>query len=111
MCRVSTYMYPSPSNSHLYPLSAQKPNGFAGTGLSPWEAAVTLLGINPITILLALLAIGMVSANSLLGPGWLRPAVGLKPTTFQARNLVLPLDQPGFIFPKTPEASSWVMED
>jgi hypothetical protein len=31
--------------------------------------------------------------------------VGLKPTTFQSRNLVLPLDQPGFLFPK--EASLW----
>lgn len=79
--------------------------GFGGTGLSPKEAIITILGVNPLTLLLALAAIGMLSANSLFGPGWLRPSVGLKPTKFQSRNLVLPLDQPGFLFPK--EASLW----
>ena len=70
-----------------------------GTGLSPREAAITLLGVNPATLLLALLALGMLSANAILGPGWLRPSLGMRPTTFKSRNLVLPLDQPGMLFP------------
>lgn len=41
----------------------------------------------------------MASANALYGPGWLRPSLGMKPTIFQSRNLVLPLDQEGMLFP------------
>lgn len=41
----------------------------------------------------------MAGANALYGPGWLRPSLGMKPTSFQSRNLVLPLDQEGMLFP------------
>lgn len=109
--------YPCPSSLpssvplSLFPAPVQPSSdssdseGFGGTGLSPKEAIITILGVNPLTLLLALAAIGMLSANALLGPGWLRPSLGLKSTSFQSRNLVLPLDQPGFLFPK--EASLW----
>lgn len=87
------------------PSDSSDSEGFGGSGLSPKEAIITILGVNPLTLLLALAAIGMLSANALFGPGWLRPSVGLKPTSFRSRNLVLPLDQPGFLFPK--DASLW----
>jgi len=99
---------PSSTPNPQPPSDSNDSGGFGGTGLSPKEAIITILGVNPLTLLLALAAIGMLSANSLFGPGWLRPSVGLKATTFQSRNLVLPLDQPGFLFPK--EASLWGKE-
>lgn len=77
--------------------------GFLGSGLSAREALISTLGITPLTLFLVLAALGMVGANTLYGPGWLRPSLGLKPTTFQSRNLVLPLDQEGMLFP-TPMA-------
>lgn len=77
--------------------------GFLGSGLSTREALISTLGVTPLTLFLALAALGMVGANTLYGPGWLRPSLGLKPTTFQSRNLVLPLDQEGMLFP-TPTA-------
>jgi hypothetical protein len=67
--------------------------------MSPYEGVVTLLGLNPITLLLAVVALGLVAANGILGPGWLRPLVGLGAAGFKARNLILPLDQPGFMVP------------
>lgn len=71
-----------------------------GDGLSSYERAVTVLGLNPLTILLAVLIIIVVSGNTILGPGWLGALVrGTGPTAFKARNLILPLDQPGFLFP------------
>jgi hypothetical protein len=73
--------------------------GFMGSGLSTREAVITTLGITPVTLLLAVAALGMAGLNALNGPGWLRPSLGMKPTTFQSRNLVLPLDQEGMLFP------------
>ncbi|TFJ84542.1 hypothetical protein NSK_004008 [Nannochloropsis salina CCMP1776] len=96
---------PGSTEDKATPSFSEDSDGFAGTGLSAKEALVTILGVNPLTLLLAFLAAGMLTANAILGPGWLRPSVGLKPTTFQSRNLVLPLDQPGFLFPK--DASLW----
>ncbi len=77
---------------------ASSPGG-GGGGLSPREAIITTLGITPLTLLLAAAALGMAGLNALNGPGWLRPSLGMKPTSFQSRNLVLQLDQEGMLFP------------
>jgi hypothetical protein len=71
-----------------------------GDGMTSYERAVTLLGLNPITILLGIAIIIVVSCNAILGPGWARTLLlGTGPTAFKSRNLILPLDQPGFLFP------------
>ena len=82
-----------------------------GSGLSTREALISTLGVTPLTLLLALAALGMAGANALYGPGWLRPSLGLKPTTFQSRNLVLPLDQEGMLFPAGDGKGSRGIED
>lgn len=111
--------HPHP-NSHTQPLTPHTQTtqegggggggGFLGSGLSTREALISTLGVTPLTLFLALAALGMVGANTLYGPGWLRPSLGLKPTTFQSRNLVLPLDQEGMLFP-TPTVGQGQGED
>jgi hypothetical protein len=78
----------------------------SGAGFDMKEFLVTTLGVNPLTILLAFAALGVVLANAAWGPGWLRPLLGLPATEFTRRNLILPLDQEGFLFPP-----SYVPED